>query len=490
MPPGTNLAYLVPTPGDPGPAWAVDIHDALGHIELAHGAVSLRALGAQLDGVTDESDLVAEAIATVPDGGIIVMEGPGILRCSPTAWNTTKTFRLMNPGPPGGEYSCLIKPTADVASDGDPIVYFNGSGSGAGMFGIGIDMTGLTKATGVKVGAGTSRTKVHNLYTIGGYRGWDVRGGNADVIGFHIEDPLDCGFFMDDGAEVQIADGVISRNGAGTTDAYWKIILATGGGPRGSVTMKNVRGTRGLAGTVNYPFLFTAPSLTEVTSFLDGVVLDNCVHAALLQNIQGFGYKDGWINTAAGTEGCVLLDGAYNADFDGNRYRGGSCTYEFTGAQSYGFSSNDNECPTGPLYKLPASNKPIAMYLDDKAPGATDVGQITNDIEGLRAGAGLLWGPRQFMDEVSLRAPVQTAFPAAFVGTMVAGSVEIDAPGAGAAYSWFIPFVVVPGGTRGALSMASINPTGGTGGHGSVTIISTSAGETSQVGYLRLDIPH
>lgn len=495
---GTNLSYLVPTPGDPDGTWAGKLKAALDLIELAHGGVSMRAKGATFDGVTDDTTAVLAAIAACPVNGVVVMEGPGTCRCSPAAFNTNKGIRFVNPGPPGGEFSMRIKPTADVANTGDGIVWFTGTNYGAGLFNIGVDMTGLVKAVGVKFGPNEAHYKLRSYWSEGGYRGFELRGPHPDVDGFYVSDPLDCGFFIDEGGleGPGVRNGTVARNLAGTTDAYWKCQIS-GSAPAqlGALRLHGVIGNSSAGSAiVNRPFEVESVNPVEMTCFITKCEADNCHGPALVSRVQGLGFDQGWLNCAAGSRGVFLFNAAHNVRVTNNRYRGGTggskCTYEWTGATSIGFISKDNECPTGPLYKNPSLISAGTGLFDDQANGATGIAQITDDETAFNAAGGLLWGPRRFQGKVSLMQPLQVAFPAVWTGAMVGGSVTLDAPGAGSAYSWFIPFVITPGGTTGSLKHSSTNPTGGTGGLGSVTFVSTSGSETSTIGYLRLDIPH
>jgi hypothetical protein len=498
----TALDLAIPTTGDPGPGWADDLVDGLEKIERA-SEVSLDAYvwaaGGAFDGVFNCDVPIAAAIAAVPSGGVIKVRNPGICSCSPTAWNVTKTFTLQGP-PTAGEYAWWIKPTADVAVEGDPIIFLDPpapSGTVRAKYGpavenVGIDMSGLTKAVGVSIGTGAHWARIKGLYTSGGWRGWECHGPNAKIDGFNSTDPVDCGWFVDDdGLETEVLNGTTARNIAGTTDAYFKVHLSSGG-QKGDLKVKNIRGTCSLgSAVVNKLFEVSAPVLTGLPCFMEGVILDNAEDGADITNIQDFGFKDGWMNCAAGSGFCFNLDGCLDPVFEGNRYLGGfgGGTYRFIGATTDGFTSKNNKCPTGPVYWVSPTNKPTNIDVDDDIKGASVLAQVTNDVDWFAAASRLDWSAHNFRNLVAISGAVPILqSPMIAVGTMVAGEVTIDAPGVDPALTNFIPFVVTRGGTTGSLSVSNRNPTGGTGGLGSVTIVSSSASDTSTIGYLRFDI--
>lgn len=493
---GTNLNFTDPAVGAPGPGWAAAINDALAKIEGA-ARVSVKAYGAAGDGVTNDTAAIAAAIAACPAGKTVWFPAGNYLS-DPIL--VPKGITLAGEG----RFASWITQRAATATPLITLDATNSSTTVRGVYGaavrdLGLDVRPAPTSTGILITTNTGWPKLENLYVEGGAISLDVRGPNGF---FHDIVMVDAGKFVSlaqTGLECRWRDISTNRDTAGTTTQVLECICADAS-PKGALYIQGWVHNTGFSGGVATTggMKITAPSSVSLPVFAVGVILDNGSgpNAGIeLVNVRDQTWSNGWVNTA-GSPGapCVRITGGGNLKFKDMHYFGGGTpttkTYDFVGGSTVGFVSVGCSCPTGPVYYLPTTGKPSDLFLDDWVPGATSLAQVTNDVAGLTAAVAKRFGALNLMDRLTLNAVPTIGYPAAFTGTMVAGSVTIDAAGATTAYSWFIPFVVSPDGTRGALSVSSVNPTGGTGGAGSVTIISTSAGETSEVGYLRFDLPH
>ncbi|HWI05834.1 MAG TPA: hypothetical protein VNT52_18650, partial [Acidimicrobiales bacterium] len=368
---------------------------------------------------------------------------------------------------------------------------------------IAIDLSNAPNAIGLRVGPSTGWFEGSRVMIKGGYRSIDHHGPNASYERFMCDSPSDCHFFMDEfGAEVDISRMNFARNIAGTTDAYMKVIY--GAPPGGDLELSGIKcqSAPGLGMFVTNGIIISCAVAAEVNVVAKAVRIDNVVGGGpglTLHNAAGVDWEGGWINSAPfdGSHPggpCVRITGGYDLTFRGNKYRGGGAqlkTYDFVGGATWGFRSRDNYCPTGPVYWLPASGKPTDMGLDDYVPGATDVGQITNDVEGLRTAIARRWGALKLIDRLSLTHVPWMSSPAIGIGQLVAGQVTMAAPDVDSFYTQIIPFRLTAAGTTGRLELVSRDT-----GADTVTIRSfaadgtTQTGDTSLVGYLRFEIAH
>ena len=492
---GNNLNFVDPVVGAAGPGWAAAINDALAKIEGA-AVVSVKAYGAAGDGVTNDTAAIAAAIAACPAGGTVWFPAGNYLS-DPILVPKGITLRVY------GRFSSWITQRAATSSplitlDATNTATTNRTVYGAAVRDLGLDLRPAPTSTGILITTNTGWPKLENLYIEGGAISLDVRGPNGF---YHDLVMVDAGKFVSlaqTGLECRWRDIATTRGTAGTTTQVLECICADTTG-KGAIYIQGWIHNSGVGGGVATTggMKITAPGAVSLPVFAVGVVLDNGSgpNAGIeLVNVRDQTWSAGWINTA-GSPGapCVRITGGGNLRFKDMQYFGGGSpakTYDFVGGSTVGFASTGCYCPTGPVYYLPSSGKPTELTLDDWVPGAVATSQVTNDTAGLYAGTARRWGAVALQNRLILSDVPWVGPPAVGSGVMAAGAVTIDAPGVSAAYSWIIPIVISPGGTRGALAVSSINPTGGTGGLGAVSISSTSATETSTVGYLRIDIPH
>lgn len=361
---------------------------------------------AVLGGVVDNTTMVEDAIAAAPEQAVLRFRDPGLVRVE--RFVVDKAVKILGAS---GPFGTVIRPTVDTA---DAIVDFQVVPSGSGLFNIdygaglenvGIDLTYAPTAKGLEVGSTTYWFEGRGLVISGGVRCLEHHGANSHFDRLMLFDCSDCMIYVDDdGLESSFSRINMARNVAALTDAYMKVILASGG-QKGDLRLDRLQcGSNTAVGDTNFGMLITAPTLTNLPVFARGVTLDNLTGDAgaglVLTNIESVDFAGGWINSAGtgvGDSGgpCVKITGGGDMSFRGNKYRGGGAspkTYEFVGGSTRGFTSKDNYCPTGPVYYLPGSGKPTDMRCDDDIVGATDVTQITNDPTSFRAAARRVWG--------------------------------------------------------------------------------------------------
>lgn len=487
----------IPAVGSAGPGFADVINDLLEKINRRSDAIVIPAV---VGGVVDNTSMIEDLIGGAPYGSTLRFADPGPVGCSaiPPILNNVRIIGA------GGRFGTYLTPLADTS---DPILDFAMAGGssiweayGPALERIAIDMTAAPSATGVRTSVDTGWFECERVKIKGGYRSVEHHGPNATFDRCFFDYPSDCHMYIDDGGlEVEISRMNFARNVAGTTDAFMKVILASGG-QKGDLRLTSIQAgcAPSVGAVMTNGIIISAPTATDLPVFAKRVTIDNVSGGGpglTLVNIAGVDWEGGWINTA-GSPGapCVRITGGSDLTFRGNKYRGGGAqlkTYDFVGGTTIGFTSVRNYCPTGPVYWLPASGKPIDMTLDDYAPGATVVGQITNDVEGLRAGTAKRWGPFDSRERLSQTAVPWMSSPAIAIDTLAAGTVTMSAPDIDSFYSQFIPFRLAPVGTIGRLEV-------GTRDTGADTVVirsvrsdgTTETGDTSAVGYLRFEIAH
>lgn len=449
--------------------------------------------------------MIDDIIAGAPEQSTLRFRDPGPVAITGGAAVIDKAIRLIGAS---GRFGTRLVPTGDTS---DPILDFDTPAPGSiwDVYGpsverLAIDLTAAPSATGIRTGVDTGWFEAVRLFIDGGTRSLDHNGPNAYFDRCLFADASDCMVYVTDGGlEVSFNRMNLARNIVGTTDAFMKVILATDG-QKGDLRLNQIQGGSGQSGAItNSGIVITAPSLTNLPVFASRVTIDNVIGGGpglTLENIESVDWAGGWINTAGAAAGPpVRIYGGGDITFRGVKYRGSFLnprTYDFTGGSTRGFRSRDCYCPTGPVYWLPASGKPTDMVLDDDLVGVTDLTQVTNDVEGLRAATARRWGPMNLQDRLSITSVPWIGTPAMSIGTLgdggVPGQTIIDAPAVDGFYSQFILFVFSPAGTSGLdLKVISKDEIGET-----VTIQSrkgdgsTETADTSIVGYLRFDLPH
>ncbi len=493
----------IPALGAAGPGYADLINELLEKINQRADAVVIPAV---VGGVVDNTSMIED-------------------KCGEALANGNGTVRFADPGPvgvtaipkiegavrivgAGGRFGTRLVALEDTA---DPILDFDLPLSaesiwhlyGPSVERIAIDLYGAPSATGIRTGANTGWFEGERIVILGGYRSLDHNGPNASFNQGFFGDASDCMVHITDGGlEVSFQRMNLARNVLGTTDAYMKVILASGG-QKGDLRLTSIQGQSGQAGAItNNGIIITAPVLTNLPVFASRVTLDNVIGGGpglFLQNIESVDWSGGWINTAGDDGGPpVRIFGGGDIAFRGVKYRGSFLdprTYDFTGGSTRGFESTGCYCPTGPVYWLPASGKPTDMYVNDDIPGATALSQITNDVEGFRAATRRLWGARNFQDRVHMASVPWVADPFMDVGTLgdggVPGRTIISSPDIDGFFSQFIPFRFAAAGAMGRLEVVSRDA-----GTDTVTIESRRSdntletADTSIVGFIRFDLPH
>lgn len=432
------------------------------------------------------------------DPGTILMFPIGPIGLS-EPWVPAKALGIKGAG---GRFGTRFIDLTD--GDPDPLINFDTTiDSGDGIWGnygswmkdIAIDRP---EGTGpcLRISTSVAHFQGESLFCQGGTIPLDIHGANAHFDKCLLWGATDCFINVkQSGLELDLTNIRMARNTPGITEAYFKVEIETGGS-YGALYMDNVWGNcaLGVGGEIIRPFIIESPTLSTFYSFLRQIILDNCKEAARLTRIRGFRYFDGYINCAAGTNNAVVeLDGCVEPHFRANKLYGGSLdgsTFEFVGEATVSPILEKNLCPTGPVYKISTENEPITPILEDSISHYASASQITNNVEWLNLASTHQWGSRDFQSVLKLtESPIlRSPMVGIAASPMVGGVVTIDAPGVNAATTQFLLFVYARGGVTGSLSVSTRDPVGGTGGLGSVTIISSSSDDTSFIGYVRFDI--
>jgi hypothetical protein len=495
----------IPALGAAGPGFANAINELLEKINQRADAVVIPAVvGGVVDNTSMIEDKIGEAIANGNGSVRFADPGPVGVTAIPTI---EAAVRMVGAGGRFGTRLVALEDTADPILDFDIPLSVDTIWHlyGPSVERLAIDLSGAPSATGIKVGTNSGWFEGERIVIQGGYRSLDHNGPNAYFNQCKFNDATDCMVYITDGGlEVSFTKMNLARDIPGTTDAYMKVILASGG-QKGDLRLTSIQGGsgQGPSGAItNNGIIITAPVLTNLPVVASRVTLDNVIGGGpglTLTNIESVDWSGGWINTA-GAEGGppVRIYGGGDITFRGVKYRGSFVdqrTYDFTGGSTRGFESTGCYCPTGPVYWLPETDKPTDMYVNDDIPGATDLGQITNDIEGFRLATRRLWGARNFQDRIHMSSVPWVVDPFMDIGTLgdggVPGRTIISSPDVDGFFSQFIPFRFAVAGTLGRLEVVSRDA-----GTDTVTIESRRTDGTlevddeSIVGFIRFDLPH
>lgn len=425
---GVNLKYDIPVSGDPGPAWAPKLTTALTNIERS-AVLSLRAYGAAIDDATDDTAAVLAAKAAVPAGGVLSFDGPGVLRCDPDAWRSTKAFTVLGQGG-RGQWSCAIKPRADVSTLGDPILDFNVaaplSGArtiyGPGVEGVWIDLALAPKAVGFQASATTAWVHVEKMLVTDGYRSIVNHSLNSRMSDLILLDFSDWAMVLTDGGLQCNLTGVIeiARNKSGTATGYILVDITGTGGVVGDWRSANIQCGCFLSNgaKVTNGVVFQATVDTDVEIFSGQLIVDNVTgggEALQLVHILNSDFAAGYFNASAngGDPGAhaVKISGGGNHRFRGNAHRGALGTYKFFGAIA-GVSSRQNDCPSGPVYDYDSGATVTDQDFDDYCRGATVLSQVTNNAAKFKGSSTKRWSTALFQTP-----PIINVEPATVVGS-------------------------------------------------------------------------
>jgi hypothetical protein len=401
----------VPTPDEILPE-DVDPDDE-GHIEHSRELHRFHNLGADaiiipavVDGVTDNTSMINDIIADAPAQSTIRFRDPGPVACGP--WDTiTKPLRIFGAG---GRWSTQLVIPDDTD---EPIIHFDvdmGTGwifdhYGATVKQLGINMYDAPSATGLRISPSSHWADISHMAIMGGYQGVDHHGPNGMYARMFMQDASDCLFNTDEfGLGLHLSHMQLYRNVPGVTDAYIKCVMDYDEGTLlGSFNLLDVVGGANEAGgaVVNNGLIVSNTQETEMQVFGSQVVLDNVTGGgagAKFVHIRQVTMNDGWINSATNGENpggpTIEITGGEQYVFNNNRYFGADCTYEFKDSSDIprGFHSKGNTCPTGPVYKVAATGRPTEIDVDDWCPGATVIGQITNDEDWFVGASRKRWG--------------------------------------------------------------------------------------------------
>lgn len=348
-----------------------------------------------VDGTTNNLTMIEDYIDDAEPGDTLRFpEGP--IGCSP--FTVPKLLRLRSSG---GRFASRFVPLADTT---DPIVTFDvpvpgdiWETYGAGLEGIGIDLSGAPSATGILVAATSGWVGLERFAIVGGALSIDQRGTNASISNFLLADAER--FLLidgDTGMELLIHDGALARNSVGTTELGIEVVCASGG-TKGALNMTNVRCTSGTSGgieTVQW-LKMSAPSALSLPLFATNVQLDNCIGGgpgAEFINVYDINFH-GWVNNGDAAAGpAVRIDGGGRHTFEGTFFGGGSGpakTFDL-----HGTIAGLKIAGTTPTEKVVFFNPGASVTdLDFQAtvPGATVLSQVTNDEDAFRAAALKNW---------------------------------------------------------------------------------------------------
>lgn len=377
--------------------WAYNLGDDFQVYNVKH-------FGAVGDGVTNDTSAIVDAYTECPISHTLYFP-PGRYVTDP--WTIRKSIRVLG----AGRFDSVLIPRTNTVS---PLVSITRTvDSGLGIYGnygpsferMGIDRLSNMAGACLFTDSSAAWLSLKELLCSGGTKSIWHHAPNSTFEDLLLWDCSDCMIDMDEfGLELHLRHVVMSAN-VTNLDTFIRLAVTTGGGLLGALYINDVTGnTSGGPRTVNNGLTITAPSSTEIPTFCEKLILDNINGGGpvvTLTNVATFTAVNSWFN---GTNGCVKMDGCTDPHFLGNRYRGGTHTYEFgTGAVTYGFQSAYNEVATGPAYKVGGSNKPTNIKVDDHVVGATDVGQVTNDVEWFEQASRRTWGQQRIQGHIRQR---------------------------------------------------------------------------------------
>lgn len=367
---------------------------------------NIKGHGAAGSGLGNDSAAFAAADAVSSDGAIWNLP-PGEYPVDPGTMNLLSSRRVQG----AGMDTSWIKLRSNTSN---PAVYVNvptPSGTVRGVYGpalrhVGINLSAAPSAIGVRIGqaggAGITSgwTALDHVRIEGGTISVNNQATNVLITGCHFINPSSRFFTATDtGLEVVIDHTVLEVSPGVTVSKLIEVALATGG-IKGALYLDHVRCNN--AGTVNTGVEVSCPNGSTASMPLRaiGCIWDNLAGPGYnLINVTDAVISAGWVNSAgAGSHGAIRFYGGGNHVVMGqeqlNGGSGGSgCSYDFAGGDSGFIVLMGNRPSTGPVYRLPATNKPVNLLIQDLLASGLSIGNVTNDAAGLVAAMCKIWTP-------------------------------------------------------------------------------------------------
>jgi hypothetical protein len=384
-----------------------------------------RLIPCEVGGVADNTAMIEDFMDNATPGDPLVLpRGPiGV-----NEFTVSKMLNIRGAGRFGSWFVPLSDPdgpliTVDVTIDSGHGIFGN---YGTTLEGFGIDRSDADAGPCMHITPNSAHVTLRDVLCSFGTKGLEHHGPNALFDGLYLWDSSDCMLDMDEtGLELTMQRVFMAANVA-NVDAYWRLTIGAdaAGGQLGGIYGGIVVCRSDPAVSVNSGVVMSAPSLTEIPSFLQLLVVDNVNGggpAIDLDHVQSVGLA-GWAN---GTAGAVRMDGCAGIQV-GMRTRGGTHTYEFVGDATNGFRSR-SEVFTGPAYKF-TGTAPTAdgWDADDWVAGATTIAQVTNNPHTWFDLAKRTW--KSLRLQGMLRQREAGASPPQGFGTMAAGVLTVSHP--------------------------------------------------------------
>lgn len=449
----------------------------IGHHEALHQQYNgePRLIPCQVGGVADNTAMIEDYMDNATPGDALVLpRGPiGV-----NEFTVAKMLDIGGAGRFGSWFVPLTDPagaliTVDRTVDSGHGIFAN---YGARLHDFGIDRLANDSGPCIATTANAAWLTLRGILCSGGTRSIEHHAPNATFEDVFLWDATDAMIDMDEaGLELHLRHLVMSAN-VKDLDTFIRLTIASGGGLKGALYIDDVTGNTSGAVDVTNGLVITAPSLTEVPTFAEKLILDNITGGGPvidLDHVQSITLR-GWAN---GSNGAVRMDGCAGIDL-ALRTRGGTHTFEFVGDATNGFRSR-SEIFTGPAYKF-TGTPPTAdgFDADDWVAGATTISQVTADAETWFDLGRRSWRSLRLQGMLRQR-EVGDSPPQGF-GTMVAGVLTVSHPNV-QTNTRIIFWRETTGatGTPGILIHDVANNVVGT----SFSILSTSATDTGRIGW-------
>lgn len=372
-----------------------------------------------VDGTTDNTALIeAYHDDATPGDMLILPRGP--IAVNP--FTLSKMLHLRG----AGRFATWFVPLTDST---DPLITVDRTiDSGHGIFanygptleGFGVQRLAHMAGPCLSLTVNSPWVTLHKVLCSGGTRSIEHHAPNATFEDVFLWDASDAMIDMDEfGLELHLRHVVMSANVV-DLDTFIRVTIAGGGGLKGALYIDDVTGNTSGTVDVTNGLVMSAPSLTEVPTFAEKLVLDNITGGGPvidLDHIQSVTLR-GWAN---GSHGCVRMDGCAGIDL-ALRTRGGTHTYEFVGDATTGIKSR-SEIFTGPAYKITGA-VPVETDLDDAIAGATTIAQVTNNAGWLLDAGRRTW--KSLRLQGMLRQREAGASPPRGFGNLVAGVLTVS----------------------------------------------------------------